>query len=216
MGVSLRPSPVWIGILASVTGKSVSIANASQEPAVLPSQAFDSILVAARAGAEWAWARLLEEIEPVLRGYLRRQGAADPDGLAGETWLHVARGIAGFNGDYQDFRSWIFMIAHHRLIDERRMRGRRPVVLEEEETLDRAANPSRSAEAEVMESLERDDVERLLDRLSPAQREVVLLRVTGGFGITEIAEIIGKKPGAVQSLQFRAFRRLEKILEKGV
>jgi DNA-directed RNA polymerase specialized sigma24 family protein len=34
--------------------------------------------------------------------------------------LHVARGIHRFEGDHNAFRSWVFMVAHHRIIDERR------------------------------------------------------------------------------------------------
>lgn len=180
----------------------------------LNAHAFDPILEAACAGAEWAWARLLHNIDPVLRGYLRKQGANDPDDLAGETWLHVARGIKSFDGNYREFRSWVFMVAHHRIIDDRRRRSRRPEQPEDEATLERTAPTDRSAEAEAMGRLEHDDLEKLLSRLSPAQREVVLLRVTAGFGITEIAEVIGKKPGAVQALQHRAFRRLRKFLEE--
>lgn len=182
----------------------------------VPAEAFGSILAAAGGGAEWAWARLMEDIDPVLRGYLRKQGASDPDDLAGETWMHVARGIKSFQGDYQGFRSWVFMIAHHRIIDDRRRRSRRPEDLEEAATIDRAAPSARSAESEAFESLEHGEVERILDELAPAQREVVLLRVVAGFGITEIAEIMGKKPGAIQALQHRAFKRLRKIVEEGV
>lgn len=182
----------------------------------VPGEAFRSILDAARSGAEWAWARLVADIDPALRGYLRRQGASDPDNLAGETWLQVARGIRSFEGDYQGFRSWVFMIAHHRTIDERRRRRRRPEELEEEAGLDKAGAPTRSAESIALESLEQEDMEMILGRLSPPQREVVLLRIVAGFGISEIAEIVGKKPGAVQALQHRALRRLRRILEEGV
>lgn len=210
--------PVRIAPDASVTRMNVTGAeNLQQESrAGISVEAFDSIVAAAGSGAEWAWARLLEEIDPVLRGYLQRQGASDPDDLAGETWLHVARSIGGFQGGYQDFRSWVFMIAHHRVIDERRRRGRRPEELKAQSSLDRAAPPRRSAEAEALDSFEDDRLEALLEQLSDAQREVVVLRVVAGFGITEIAEIVGKKPGAVQALQHRAFRRLRKILEQGV
>lgn len=200
----------------SVTRLYVTEAMRTQTVDQVPAEAFGSILDAASSGAEWAWARLIEDIDPVLRGYLRKQGASDPDDLAGETWLHVARGIKGFEGDYQGFRSWVFMIAHHRIIDDRRRRSRRPEDLEEEAKLDRAAPSSRSAESVAFESLEHDEVEQILDELAPAQREVVLLRVVAGFGITEIAEIMGKKPGAIQALQHRAFKRLRKIVEEGV
>lgn len=179
-------------------------------------EAFDSVLDAARVGAEWAWARLVADIDPVLRGYLAKQGSTDVDDLAGETWLHVARGISRFDGDYHDFRSWVFMVGHHRIIDERRRRRRRPADPTEGDEIGRRLESVGSAENEVMDQFESDAMLRVLDELTSDQREVVLLRVMGGFGVTEIAKIIGKKPGAVQALQHRAFRRLEKILEKGV
>jgi RNA polymerase sigma-70 factor (ECF subfamily) len=67
-----------------------------------------------------------------------------------------------------------------------------------------------------MERIEHEELQQLLDLLSSDQREVVLLRFVGGFGISEIAEIVGKKAGAVQALQRRALARLKRILEEGV
>ncbi len=203
-------------MVASVTRVTVTDSEKSRTPPLLSGEAFGAVLDAARAGAEWAWERLVTEIDPVLRGYLRRQGAADPDDLAGEAWLHVARNIGGFSGDYSGFRSWVFTIAHHRIIDERRRRGRRPVSLESAAFLDTAAPPAESAESEAMESFDQEEVDAILAMLSRDQREVMVLRILGGFGITEIAEIMGKTPGAVQSLQHRAIKRLSKILRKGV
>lgn len=206
---------VSISVLASVTRAKVP----HQPPASrndVSGEAFDSVVDAARAGAEWAWGRLVADIDPVLRGYLARHGSSDVDELSGETWLHVARGISRFEGDYDDFRSWVFMVGHHRIIDERRRRRRRPADPTEGEEISRRLESVGSAENEVMDQFESDAVLRVLDELTADQREVVLLRVMGGFGVTEIAGIIGKKPGAVQALQHRAFRRLEKILEKGV
>jgi len=40
--------------------------------------------------------------------------------------------------------------------------------------------------------------------LPPDQAEVVLLRVLGGFDASELAEILGKRPGAIRVLQYRA------------
>ncbi|MFV1980984.1 MAG: RNA polymerase sigma factor [Rhodothermia bacterium] len=173
---------------------------------------FQSVVDAARSGAEWAWARLVNDIDGTLRGYVRRQGGVDVDDLVGETWLHVARGLHRFAGDESAFRSWVFMIAHHRIIDERRRRRRRPVELTEQTALARLGPSRDSAESVAMERLDEEQFQHILEQLSPAQREVVLLRFVAGFGIKEIADIVGKKPGAVQALQRRAFKQLEKIL----
>ncbi|MEE8456808.1 MAG: RNA polymerase sigma factor [Acidimicrobiia bacterium] len=154
----------------------------------------------------------MTDIDGTLRGYVRRQGGMDVDDLVGETWLHVARGLHRFAGDEGAFRSWVFMIAHHRIIDERRRRRRKPVELTEQTALDRTGTSIGSAESVVMERLGEEEFEHILEQLSPAQREVVLLRFVAGFGIKEIGDIVGKKPGAVQALQRRAFKQLAKIL----
>jgi RNA polymerase sigma-70 factor, ECF subfamily len=48
----------------------------------------------------------------------------------------------------------------------------------------------------------------LIARLPREQAEIVFLRVLGGLDATEVAAIVGKKPGAVRVLQHRALKRL--------
>src|SRR6187455_3248025 len=72
----------------------------------------------------------LDELYPrysrLLVGYLRTQGAVDPEDLASEVFVGVLRGIDRFEGDEAAFRSWLLVIAHRRLLDDRRRRGRKP------------------------------------------------------------------------------------------
>src|SRR3954469_21686423 len=79
-----------------------------------------------QAGRADAWDRCFRELSPAVAGYLRMQGAADPDDLTSEVFLAVFRNIGTFSGTEANFRSWIFVIAHRRLQDERRRRMRRP------------------------------------------------------------------------------------------
>src|SRR3954470_22954958 len=88
--------------------------------------AFEDVLGAARAGAEWAWERIYAELSPRVAGYLRALGAGDPEDLVGEVFLQVVRGLDGFEGDEAAFRTWVFTIAHRRLVDDLRRRRRRP------------------------------------------------------------------------------------------
>ena len=60
--------------------------------------AFDDVLAAAQAGAAWAFEVLYRDLSPVVTGYLRLHGAAEPDDLASETFLGVFTGLAGFSG----------------------------------------------------------------------------------------------------------------------
>jgi DNA-directed RNA polymerase specialized sigma24 family protein len=87
---------------------------------------FDDVLAAAQAGAGWAFEVLYRDLAPSVTGYLRLHGAAEPDDLASETFLGVFTGLGGFRGDEEALRSWVFTIAHRRLIDDWRRRSRRP------------------------------------------------------------------------------------------
>ena len=98
--------------------------------------AFDALLLAAHDGAPWAWQHLYTWLAPAVAGYLRAQGAREVDDLTSETFLGVVRGIARFRGDEGQFRSWVFVIAHRRLQDERRQLGAR-------DPLPRSWNPTR-------------------------------------------------------------------------
>jgi RNA polymerase sigma-70 factor (ECF subfamily) len=35
-------------------------------------------------------------------------------------FVQVARNLGTFEGDERGFRAWVFTVAHHRLVDERR------------------------------------------------------------------------------------------------
>src|SRR3954454_6339026 len=87
---------------------------------------FPRVLTAAQDGAEWAWDVLYRHLSGPVLGYLRARGAAEPEDLVGEVFLQLARNIRAFEGDESQFRSWVFTIAHHRLVDEQRARIRRP------------------------------------------------------------------------------------------
>lgn len=84
---------------------------------------FEFILRAAQDGAEWAWSRLYSWLSADIRGYLRAQGASSADDVLGEVFVQLARNITTFDGGASRFRSWAFMVAHHRLIDEYRHRS---------------------------------------------------------------------------------------------
>ena len=83
-------------------------------------EGFSDVLSSARRGDDWAWETLYRDLAGPIVGYLATRGATDPEGLAAEVFLNVARDIGRFQGDESSFRSWVFVIAHRRLIDERR------------------------------------------------------------------------------------------------
>ena len=59
---------------------------------------FDSVLRAAQAGAEWAFATLYRDINPRLLRYFAAQAPSVAEDLASETWLAAAGRLHLFSG----------------------------------------------------------------------------------------------------------------------
>ncbi len=78
------------------------------------------------AGTLRALEDLFTTLAPIVAGYLRLQGSAEPDDLTSDVFLGAFRNLDTFRGDEAGFRSWLFTIAHRRLLDERRRLRRRP------------------------------------------------------------------------------------------
>jgi RNA polymerase sigma factor (sigma-70 family) len=175
-------------------------------------EGFPEVLHAARARAPWAFERLYVELAPVVGGYLRLQGAAEPDDLTSETFLGVFGRLASFEGSEQQFRSWVFTIAHRRLIDERRRAVRRPTTMTADtDLLDRAGG---DVEQDALAVLGTARVYELCAGLSDDQREVLILRVVGDLTVEQVAAIVDKSVGAVKALQRRALQALRRKLER--
>jgi RNA polymerase sigma-70 factor (ECF subfamily) len=177
-------------------------------------EAFESVLGAAQQGEAWAWETLYRDLAGPVTGYLQGRGATEPEDSASETFLQVAQRISGFRGDEREFRSWVFVIAHRRLIDERRAAGRRPVTVSEDDlaAVDAVVGPS--AESEALERLSSAEIVWFLAPLTEEQRDVLLLRVVAGLSVKEAAAVLRKSEGAVKVLQHRAVEALRRRISK--
>jgi RNA polymerase sigma factor (sigma-70 family) len=173
---------------------------------------FQSVLEAAKAGADWAWSNLYRDLAGPVTGYLRSRGAREPEDLTSEVFLSAARAIQDFSGDAASFRSWIFVIAHRRLIDERRYHGRRPDLTElsGDHPLDEGGN----VEAEAMELLITDEMRETFQSLTDGQRDVLALRIIAGLTLEQAAQVMGKRTGAIKALQRRAIESLRQAFDQ--
>ena len=177
-----------------------------------PGESFAPILEAARADAPWAYARLYEWLAGPVAGYLRAQGAPDADDLTSEVFLGVFQGLGRFEGTAEQFRSWVFTIAHRRLTDDRRRRGRRGTAV----PLDEAAVPAvPGADGAALDRLGGTWVTEALAGLAPDQRDVLLLRVLADLTGEQVADALGTRPGAVKALQRRGLAALRRKIDAG-
>jgi RNA polymerase sigma-70 factor, ECF subfamily len=152
----------------------------------------------------WTAAEAYEALAPAVVGYLRGHGVRDPADLAGDVFVSVARGIAGFDGDANALRRWVFTIAHHRLVDEWRRASRDRHILMSEPP-DTVAVTDPHDDAELLDAL---------GDLTADQRDVVVLRFIGDLPLRDVARILGKRVGAVKMLQARGLEQLRLCLDR--
>ena len=162
---------------------------------------------AAACGDETAFARLWRDGQPPLLRYLRVITSEGAEDVASEVWLEVSRGLPKFRGGEGEFRRWLFTTARRRVIDLRRYTARHPMlVTSDPRDLDRAA-PSDTA-AMALERMSTEAALELIGNLPREQAEIIVLRVIAGLDATQVARIIGKRPGAVRVAAHRGLRAL--------
>ncbi|HML50438.1 MAG TPA: RNA polymerase sigma factor [Propionicimonas sp.] len=172
---------------------------------------FPEVLRAASDGVEGAWSELYREFAPQLLRFLRAQGATDPEDLLGDCFVQIVRKLGDFSGDETGFRTWVFLIARNRLVDEWRRADRRPTVLRAD-PLVAASTPATIVPGADEAAIGRAGLDEILGRLTPDQRAVISLRFVDRFSLAETAEILGRSEGSVKLLQHRAIRALRRDL----
>jgi len=169
------------------------------------------VVAAAQRGDQGALEVLYDTYVPRVLGYVRGLGVEDPEDTVSEVFISVVRGLPTFEGDEADFRRWLFTIAHRRAVDSHRRRSRRreqptdPSFIPDLLTAERAPDLS---EVEMSSS----PAAEALAQLTPDQREVILLRIVADLSVADAAEILGKQPGAIKTLQRRALASLRRLL----
>jgi RNA polymerase sigma-70 factor (ECF subfamily) len=175
-------------------------------------------LDAARAGDPDAFERLVGPCQRPLYAYALRL-TSDPhlaEDLCQEALLKGYRSIAGFTGN-SALATWLYRILHNTWLDHVRKGGRETSFEEPEDgAMEEPAVLSREALVRFQEQTRGADLKETLDRalagLSPAMREVVVLRDVQGHAYDEIAEITGTPVGTIKSRLARAREQLRRLL----
>jgi RNA polymerase sigma-70 factor (ECF subfamily) len=176
---------------------------------VLPPDDLERALLGAGHGDGDALAVLWRAHQARLLRYVRGRGVEDAEDVTTQVWIDAARGLPRFKGDANDFRRWLFTIAHRRIVDERRRAARRAALW--------PIAPEVSPGADVAFD-ERDALDRALATvalLPDPMREAVLLRVVADLSVDDAAAVMGRQPGHVRVLVHRGLRRLEGLLVAG-
>jgi RNA polymerase sigma-70 factor (ECF subfamily) len=167
----------------------------------------------ARDGNPAAWDALFRRYQLPLYVYVfellhNEQTSLD---LVQETFIAAARHIGGLRDD-EKFGSWLFGIAHQKVIQLWRKHGGKEILFDEiPESPDEFEN---SPDDLLIRREQEMEFMNLLNQLPPPQRSVLLLHFVEDFSLEEIARIMETQIGTVKSRLHYAKRALRKLLEK--
>ncbi|MFO0783672.1 MAG: RNA polymerase sigma factor [Phycisphaerales bacterium] len=195
--------------------------------------ALDQLLARAARGDQQAWRVLVDQYSGRVYGVLRAQGA-DPE-RAEEITQSVFCTVASKLATYVEqghFESWLFRIAMNRLRDDARRRRRHARSVGDLEALDAMADraapgrgsggsgggggPGSGGDGGGFGGLSAEESAALraaMDRLSPADRQVVDLRHVGGLSFKQMSDVLGEPLGTLLARHHRALQKLRGYLE---
>src|SRR5688500_17696521 len=137
----------------------------------------------------------------VLRSIRSRSTAEE---LYQEIWMRVIEARSSYVPKAR-FTTWLYTIAHNRMVDHWRRSGLSLVSLDDADVPVAAADPARQVEGR--EALAR--FAAALERLPAAQREAVLLHEAAGLTVAEIAAASGSNEEAAKSRLRYALAKLK-------
>ena len=157
-----------------------------------------------KAAFEQLYLGLVDDLYTYVYGQCRDVAAAED--IVANVFLRAWRSAKAYRAGSQQFRRWIFAIARNEVRDHWRTNQHTLPMFDMD-------FGDASDDLTVLDPNEaREAVARALAILTPEQREVVVLRYFNSKSHKEIAEILGKREGAVRAMLLRALRHMRKVM----
>lgn len=129
--------------------------------------------------------------------------------LTSDTFLKAWDNLGGYEERGLPFGAWLFRIARNTVIDHYRTEKEAlPLEAAAAETSGRDPNE------EVHRRLIGEEIRGAMRHLTPAQRDVLILKFIAGLSTKTVSGILNKKPGAIRALQMRALQALDEAMER--
>lgn len=137
---------------------------------------------------------------PELFGYLRRRGIANAEDLVAEVYTIAWRRRADLPAAFLR-RAWLFGTARKILLSQSRQRGREQSLIEHAAMIATAETPTPNPQVQ-------EAVTEALGRLTPEERELILLVEWERMTPAEVATVLDIRPGTARVRLHRARQSL--------
>ena len=165
-----------------------------------------------RKALEVLYDRYSKAVYSLAMHMLGDSGAAEE--VTQDAFFNVWRRASTFRSERGKVSSWLFSIAHHRVIDEARRRRRhdKMQVYQEVELISQPADDTSDPTKYATLQMQRSAIMKALSALRPEQREVVMLAYYGGFTHSEIASRLAQPLGTVKTRMRLALKKLRSVM----
>ena len=168
-----------------------------------------------RAGDQQAFARLVEQYQSQVYNLCYRMlgNAADAEEAAQETFLRAFSRLKTYD-ESRKFSSWLLSIGSHYCID--RLRRRRFTWTDIDDLAPKLESPRHDDRPEqaYLQTEMADEVQRMLGKLSPLYRTVLILRYWQHASYEEMGEILEISESAVKSRLHRARKAMADVIKE--
>lgn len=111
--------------------------------------------------------------------------------------------------DESKFITWIFQIARNEMYDD--FKKQKKDFYEDIETVSYRLNSDKNIESEIKIEEDKKTLKKAIDKLSPANKEIIILSKLKELKYKEVGEIIGCTEGAARTKVHRALHSLKQI-----
>lgn len=147
-------------------------------------------------------------VDAVYRYLFRRTFVKEiAEDITSVTFLKALESIRSFDPSKGELRAWLYRIARNNLIDHYRDPSRK-YAIDIETVFDLPGDEFSNLRVE--KNINAEQIHKMLQTLTPDQREIVLLRIWEGLSYKEISELTGKTETNCKVIFSRTLAELRK------
>jgi len=173
----------------------------------------ETLMLAYCGGDTAAFESLYNKHKGSVYRYLKRQcgNEATAEELFQDVWINIIKARQRYKASAK-FTTWLYHIAHNRLIDHYRKNSRLPSSYDEDLTDELEDDDQPDLISEINRSRQAEKLLNCISQLPEAQRESFLLKEESGLSLIDIADVAGTSRETIKSRLRYALNALRRCL----